>query len=171
MSEDVKESIKELEVTLSRLSREISDARSQVDDADNSYVIGEVKDALDSIEGDIDMVNSALEEVRDNVKGDDEHTDVLGAYKRLGRNASDVINLLGIATERIAAIQRTTYDDSSYALSTASASDIELQASGLFNMYWMLVDVLGYSNDSFRHNLMTKDLSYTFKAKEVPANA
>lgn len=170
MSEELKESIKELEVTLSRLSREISDARSQVDDIDTSYLVGEVKDALDSIEGDIDMVNSALEEVRDNVVAPDEYVDVRNAQKRLGRNAADVINMLGIATERIAAMQRATYDDSPYVLSTANADNIDLQASGLFNIYWMLVDLLGYSNESFKHNLVMKNLDYTFKEKEVPAN-
>jgi hypothetical protein len=78
--------------------------------------------------------------------------------------------MLGIATERIAAMQRATYDDSPYVLSTANASNIELQASGLFNIYWMLVDLLGYSNESFKHNLVMKTLEYTFKDKEVPAN-
>jgi len=171
MSEDVRESIKELEVTLSRLSREISDARSQVDDIDTSYVVGEVKDALDSIEGDIDLVNSALEEVRDNVQDADEYSDVRIAQKRLGRNASDVINLLGIATERIAMIQRDTYDDSEFALSNASSDTINTQASTLFNFYWLLVDVIGYSNEDFKDKLVKKQLDYTFKDKEVPANA
>jgi hypothetical protein len=171
MSEDVRESIKELEVTLSRLSREISDARSQVDDIDTSYTVGEVKDALDSIEGDIDLVNSALEEVRDSVQGVDEYSDVRIAQKRLGRNASDVINLLGIATERIAMIQRDTYDDSSFALSNASSDTINTQASTLFNFYWLLVDVIGYSNEDFKDKLVKKQLDYTFKDKEAQANA
>ena len=171
MSEELKESIKELEVTLSRLSREIADARSQVDDIDTSYLVGEVKDALDSIEGDIDMVNSALEEVRDNVVEPDEYSDVRFAQKRLGRNASDVINLLGIATERIAMIQRDTYDDSEFALSNASSDTINTQASTLFNFYWLLVDVIGYSNEDFKDKLVKKQLDYTFKDKEVPANA
>jgi DNA repair exonuclease SbcCD ATPase subunit len=171
MSEDVRESIKELEVTLSRLSREVSETRGQIDDVDTSYIVGEIKDALDSIESDIDSVNNALEEVRDNVQEPDEYSDVLLAQKRLGRNASDVINLLGIATERIAMLQRDTYDDSAFALSNTNSDTVNTQASALFNFYWLLVDVIGYSNEDFKNKLMNKQLDYTFKDKEVPTNA
>lgn len=170
MSEDVRESIKELEVTLSRLSREVAEARSQTDDIDTSYLVGELRDALDSIEGDIDTVNQALEEVRDNIAEPGEHSDLLFAQKRLGRNASDVINLLGIGIERIAMLQRDTYDDSAFALSNTSSDTVNAQASSLFNFYWLLVDVIGYSNEDFKDKLVKKQLDYTLKDKEVPAN-
>jgi len=169
MSEDIKESIKELEVTLSRLSREVAEARSQTDDIDTSYLVGELKDALDSIEGDIDMVNNALEEVRDNVVETDEYVDARNAQKRLGRNIADVLNLMSIGAQRYATLQHTAFDDSDFTLSSLSANDLNTKADSTYALYWMLIDFFGYSDEDFRLKLTSKKLDYTFRDKQEHA--
>jgi len=164
------DSLKDLEVTLSRLTGEVSMASGSVDELDISYTVQEVKEQLESIEGDISLVIEALTEVRESIGPDaNDYTEQRDAQKRLGRNIADVLNLMSIGAQRYATLQHTAFDDSDYTLGSLSASDINTKADSTYALYWMLIDFFGYSDEDFRMKLTSKKLDYTFRDKQEHA--
>lgn len=164
------DSLKDLEVTLSRLTGEVSMASGSVDELDMSYTVQEVKEQLESIENDIALVIDAMTEVRDSIGTDEnDYTGQRDAQRRLGRNIADVLNLMSIGAQRFASLQHAAFDDSDFTLQNLSVSDVTVKAEATYALYWMLIDFFGYSDEDFRMKLTSKKLDYTFRDRQEHA--
>ncbi len=168
--EQLIEKISELQSNLSDKAISLSSIQGDVDELDMSYNIGSIKEAIEEVETDINDLTETLEEVIQEVRdytndGNSEHVDV---HNRLVRNANDVMSLLAELTKRVNTVQARGFEYSSYHYDYTTSDLEKKMAEGLYRLYWLLIDVSGYSDQQFQDRLVNKVIDYTLKELEVP---
>jgi chromosome segregation ATPase len=167
--ENILSTISEIQETLKHKSNSVSSVESELDDLDVSSAIGDLRNQLEQIASDIDEVTETLETLSTSVSeididANDEHREV---HHRLQRNANDVMNLLAEITKRVNTVQARGFEYSSFHYDYTTSDTEKKLADGLYRLYWLLIDVSGYSDEQFQDKLMFNEIDYKVKELEV----
>lgn len=165
--------LENLQSNLAEKSTSAASLQSDVDELDMSYNITSIKEALEELESDIDSLSNDIDEVvvmvneyHDGVENK-EHQD---EHRRLVRNANDVLQLLGIITQRVTETQARGFEYSGFHYEYTTSDSERKLADGLFRLYWLLIDIAGYSTEQFQDRLTNKEIDYKVKDLGVTDN-
>jgi uncharacterized protein YoxC len=167
--ESILNTISEIQDTLKDKSNSVSSVESELDDLDVSSAIGDLRNQLEQIASGIDEVTEELDTLFTEVKeidgaGHEEHRD---AHNRLQRNCNDVMGLLNVIAQRVSVVQQYGFEYSSYHFEYTTSDREKSLSEGIYRLYWLLIDIAGYSDDQFQSNLLTKEIDYKVKLLEV----
>jgi chromosome segregation ATPase len=166
--EELIQKVVNLQDELSNKTLSLSSIQSDVDELDMSYNISSIKEAIEEVESDINQVTESLDEIVQEIRDytgnpNGEHIDV---HNRLVRNCNDVMNLLATLMQRVNTVQARGFEYSSYHYDYTTSDTEKKLSDGMYRLYWLLIDISGYSDEQFQDKLVSKEIEY--KVKDLP---
>lgn len=166
--EELIQKVVNLQDELSNKTLSLSSIQSDVDELDMSYNISSIKEAIEEVESDINQVTESLDEIVQEIRDytgnpNGEHIDV---HNRLVRNCNDVMNLLATLMQRVNTVQARGFEYSSYHYDYTTSDTEKKLSDGMHRLYWLLIDISGYSDEQFQDKLVSKEIEY--KVKDLP---
>lgn len=166
--EELIQKVVDLQDELSNKTLSLSSIQSDVDELDMSYNISSIKEAIEEVESDINQVTESLDEIVQEIRDytgnpNGEHIDV---HNRLVRNCNDVMNLLATLMQRVNTVQARGFEYSSYHYDYTTSDTEKKLSDGMYRLYWLLIDISGYSDEQFQDKLVSKEIEY--KVKDLP---
>lgn len=146
----------------------LSSIQGDVDELDMSYNISSIKEAIEEVESDVNTLSESLEEIIQEVRDytNDDNKEHLDVHNRLVRNCNDVMNLLATLTQRVNTVQSRGFEYSSYHYDYTTSDTEKKLAEGIYRLYWLLIDISGYSDEQFQNKLMFNEIDYKVKVLE-----
>ena len=166
--EELIQKVVNLQDELSNKTLSLSSIQSDVDELDMSYNISSIKEAIEEVESDINQVTESLDDIVQEIRDytgnpNGEHIDV---HNRLVRNCNDVMNLLATLMQRVNTVQARGFEYSSYHYDYTTSDTEKKLSDGMYRLYWLLIDISGYSDEQFQDKLVSKEIEY--KVKDLP---
>lgn len=166
--EELIQKVADLQDELSNKAVSLSSIQGDVEELDMSYNISSIKEAIEEVETDINQVTESLEEIVQEIREytgnpNGEHIDV---HNRLVRNCNDVMNLLATLMQRVNTVQTRGFEYSSYHYDYTTSDTEKKLSDGMYRLYWLLIDISGYSDEQFQDKLVSKEIEY--KVKDLP---
>lgn len=166
--EELIQKVVNLQDELSNKTLSLSSIQSDVDELDMSYNISSIKEAIEEVESDINQVTESLDEIVQEIRDytgnpNGEHIDV---HNRLVRNCNDVMNLLATLMQRVNTVQARGFEYSSYHYDYTTSDTEKKLSDGMYRLYWLLIDISGYSDEQFQDKLVNKEIDY--KVRDLP---
>jgi hypothetical protein len=166
--EELIQKVVDLQDELSNKTLSLSSIQSDVDELDMSYNISSIKEAIEEVESDINQVTESLDDIVQEIRDytgnpNGEHIDV---HNRLVRNCNDVMNLLATLMQRTNTVQARGFEYSSYHYDYTTSDTEKKLSDGMHRLYWLLIDISGYSDEQFQDKLVNKEIDY--KVRDLP---